>query len=120
MGMPQSSRAYRIGPAAADNVQNVLTNAVTYPNVLGIRPDDMTGILNQDGDPQVAFQQGGLATFGTATLQRQVSFDRINWLSDGAAATTAALAAATLQRNCWYRWLVAGTGDITAAQLYIG
>lgn len=120
MGNPQSSRAFRLGPAADVAVQNTLTNAVAYPSTLGVKPDDMTGILDEDGIASAAFQQGGIATFGTATLQRQVSFDRINWLNDGAAQTTGALVAATLQRNAFYRWLVAGTGDITAAQLYVG
>jgi hypothetical protein len=121
MGMPQSSRAYRIGPAADYGVANTLTNAVAYPSANGVKPDSLSGVLDEDGPATCTMLQGGhAATFGTATLQRQYSFDGTNFINDGAAISAATPVQVTLYRNLFYRWLVGGTGDITAAHLYIG
>lgn len=109
---PEDSKPFLIGPAT-------LVNATPYPSALGARIDRMLTLGDQNG-AAITLLVGGAATFGTATLQRQVSFDEgVTWINDGAAISTAALVAVTFARAVKYRWLVTGSGNITVAALYV-
>lgn len=109
---------YRIGDPASPAT---LVNAAVYPDSTGEKPDRLCAGVDNGGQNTITVQQGGVATFSTATLQRQVSFDGgITWVNDGAAVAVATFVTVTLFRRYLYRWLVAGTGNITAANIVIG
>lgn len=113
----EEAAIFRIGDPASPAT---LVNAAAYP-ALGAKPDRLFPGLDNGGQNTITVQQGGVATFGTATLQRQFSADNgATWVNDGAAVAVATFVTATLFRRYLYRWLVTGAGNITAATLYAG
>jgi hypothetical protein len=116
---PEEAPLYRIGGEASP--PTVLVNAQAYPNAAGAKVDRLLPGHGDGGSNTISCQQGGSATFGTATLQRQFSHDNgATWTNDGAAISAATFVPVTLFRRYWYRWLVGGTGNITGAFLVIG
>jgi hypothetical protein len=116
---PEEGKPFRIGNPASPTV---LVNGESYPSALGAKLDRMLPILSSVfAGLSTNVQQGGpSATFGTATLQRQYSLDGgTTWTSDGGAVSAVTPVTITMHRNALYRWQVGGTGNITAANIYI-
>lgn len=107
---PEEKAPFRIGGAT-------LTNAASYPT----SPAKIDRMLKDCGEGNtVRAFFGGAATFGTATLQMQLSFDGgATWVNYGAAITSAAPVVIEVPRCALIRFLVGGTGDITVAALYL-
>jgi hypothetical protein len=102
---------FLIGPAT-------LVNGQAYPAT----PAKIDRMLKDCGEGNtVRAVLGGSATFTTATLQPQLSFDGgATWVAYGAAISAATPTIIEFPRSCLIRFLVAGTGNITLAALYLG
>lgn len=107
----EEKQPYLLGPAT-------LVAATPYPDANGERIDRMLKDLGPGNSIRALF--GGAATFTTATLQPQISFDNgATWVNYGAAITVATPAYIEFPRACLIRFLVGGSGNITAAALYL-
>ena len=110
---PEESQPFRIGPAT-------LVNATRYPSAVGEKIDRMLSHLDQQGIGTVRVMFGGAATFDTATLQPQLSFDGgTTWVNYGSALSAATPIIIEVPRAAKLGFLVGGTGNISAASLYL-
>lgn len=103
-----------------------LTNALGYPRVPNLAGVTVVGkqvrdLVAPNDVHQVAMHIHIVsATFGTANLQPQYSLDGVNWANLGSALSAAGITALTaIPKEAFFRLLVGGTGDVTAATVLI-